>query len=145
MLFCSETVNWIQKNFSRVNFDEIALVLSAGPDGTDSGLFWSFFRRVILRAFGWSFVLALIGEIRVKYLRLVIGLFAVSFLIYRVARANIQTGSFFGGAVSDFYETYYVAPENVKITFPEKRNVLVVALESLEKIYNNHDMFGETG
>ena len=145
MLLCSETVNWIQKTFSRINFDEIALVLSAGPDGIDSGLFWSFFRKVILRTFGWSVVLALLGEIRVKYLRVAIAIFAVSFLIYRVARANIQTGSFFGGSISDFYETYYVAPENVKITFPEKRNVLVVALESLEKVYNNRDLFGENG
>ena len=145
MLLCAETVNWINKVFHRVNFDEIALVISAGPGGIDMGLFWSFFRRVIFRAFGWSVVLALIGELRVKYIRLIIGVFAVSFLIYRVARANIETGSFFGGAISDFYETHYVAPENVKITFPEKHNVLVIALESLEKIYDNHDMFGETG
>ena len=107
MLLCAESINWVYKIFSRVNFDEIALVVNSGPGGVDVGLFWSFFRRAVLRAFGWSVVLALLGEIKIKYIRLFIALFAVCFLMYRMVRSNIQTGSFFSRQTSNFYETHY--------------------------------------
>ena len=131
--------------FSRVNFDEVALVLSAGTGGVDSELFWSFFRKVILRALGWAFVLAAIGEIKIRYLRLVIGIGAAAFLIYRSATTNIQMGSFGGGHPSDFYETYYVNPETVNISFKNKKNVLFIALESMEKVYDNQELFSNGG
>ncbi len=144
LLFCSQALNWIDSNFSRVNFDEVASVLTSGLGGVDSKLFWSFFREVILRAFGFSILLSLIGEIKIKYLRCYIGIGVVCFFAYRLTTINIEKGSFSDGNVSNFYETYYVAPENIKITFPVKNNVLVIALESIEKIYNDESVFNES-
>lgn len=140
-------MKWIYGQFKRINLDEIALVLQVGMGGVDDNLLWSFFKRVILRAMGWSIVLAAVYNVFYNYKIVRYTLFAVVFgiLCGRFINTNVQFGSFLYHTKSDFYEREYVHPNSVKISFPRKRNVLMIALESIEKSYADKKMFGKKG
>lgn len=139
---------WTGKKFGRVNLDEISLVLQMGVNGVDKPLFMSFIRRVILRSVFWMAILTIaVSMFRIWRRAVVCFILLVVFGIstYHAYVYNFQTGSFFSFRYSDFYEKEYVAPEQVNISFPTKRNVLVIALESIEDAYTNRDMFGPNG
>ncbi len=146
LLICS--IKWITKNFNRINYDEIMLVLDIGMHGVDSGLMWSFIKKVILRALLFSGLMGggyYILRPRVPCVVLVFyGVLGV-LLGYRVCTANLQAGSLFAYHNSDFYEQEYVVPDSVDIKFPHRNNVLVIALESMEKSYMNQELFGAPG
>lgn len=140
-------MKWIYGQFKRINLDEIALVLQVGTSGVDDKMMWSFIKRVFIRATGWSIVLAVIYNIFYNYKYVRYSLFAIVFGILgmRFITTNVQFGSFLYHSKSDFYEREYVNPETANISFPKKRNVLMIALESIEKSYGDKKMFGKNG
>jgi phosphoglycerol transferase len=158
LFFGSFALNWIYKQFYRINYDEIMLVLDMGISamGVDSYLFWSFVRKVILRSAGWAvvitalpFIFSRISKLK-KYsqylIRVSYGVVA-TLLVFKLFTCNVQFGSFTGQfkQKTDFYEREYVFPEKAKIEFPQKRNVLVIALESIEKSYASERLFKKDG
>ncbi len=151
-LFClialSLAIRWTHGSFGRVNFDEIALVLHIGMDGVDAGLLHQFINKVFVRAFLFSGILAVLCQILARY-KFVTRLCFVGVFIalgIRMSVSNIQLGSFFQSDTTDFYEREYVAPTDAEIVFPKNpKNVLVIALESIEKSYANPDLFGVGG
>ncbi|MBD5391547.1 LTA synthase family protein [bacterium] len=147
ILFLECSIHWTYKVFGRVNLDEISLTLTLGLGGTDSSFYIDFAKRVFLRALGWAVGLALICRLFKKYAIVTWITFIIVFgiLCGRLATNNVQTGSFFNFKTSTFYETEYVNPTTAEISFPQKRNVLVIMLESMEKIYANEDLFGPGG
>ena len=106
-----------------------------------------YFGLLFARLSLWSVILTVVCGLLRKYkivpILTYVGLVVV--LGMRIVDANIQFGSFFNTTVSDFYEREYVFPENTKITFKNKRNVLMIALESMEKSYADENLFGAGG
>lgn len=141
------TIKWIGSQFGRINMDEIALILQIGTGGIDVGLFWSFVKKVILRSLMWSVILTwlCVALRRFKFVTTLVWTAMIVLFVMRIINANIQLGSFFNTTVSDFYEREYVAPETVQVRFPKKRNVLMIALESMEKSYADESLFGAGG
>lgn len=135
---------WMRKNFGRINFDEIAIVMQIGRSGVDGGLVWSFIRRVIIRSLIYSFVFTGFCYFTQKYkiIRKLPYLLLTILILYNGYLANIQLGSFFKTKTSQFYEHEYVFPDKAKITFSDKRNVLLIVLESMEKVYADKEVFG---
>lgn len=136
---------WIYTQFGRVNFDEVAIVINSGFGGTDKTLFWSFFRKVILRSLFYAGLGTLVCHY-FKYSRKSIWIVFVSytfFLATQFAIRNVQYGSFFSLSQSNFYETEYVDPTIAKIEWGKKRNVLFIALESIEKAYSDKKIMGK--
>lgn len=145
VLFCTRSIAWIYHYFKRINLDEIAIVLSNGPGGTDAELIWSFVRHAVLFPGLWAVIITFIWyKFRFKkYILPCIYLICFCALGIKLCTSNIQFGSFFNLGKSSFYENEYVFPDNVKITWPEKRNVVFIALESIEKVYGNPEFSGE--
>ena len=143
ILFLTRSIHWVYHSFKRVNFDEIAIVLSTGASGADYGLLMSFIKDCFLPAFGIAFGIVILRQIfRSKRFITPIALFICScFLGFEICTSKIEFGSFFNFKKSNFYETEYVAPDTVEISWPTKRNVLFIALESIEKAYGNPDVF----
>lgn len=147
ILFLECSIHWTYKVFGRVNFDEISLTLTLGLGGTDSSFYIDFAKRVFLRALFWASALAIICRLFKKYVIVTWVAFIIAFGILggRLAYNNVQTGSFFNFKTSTFYETEYVNPMEAEIAFPQKRNVLVIMLESMEKAYASEELFGSGG
>lgn len=140
-------IKWTFNQFGRVNMDEVLLVINSGPGGMDMGLVWSFVKKVVMRAFGWATALTILCAVFKRY-KIVTwaSVIAVSgVFLYRLVSCNIQMGSFFNFKKSDFYQKHYIDPNTAKISFPEKRNIVVIALESMEKIYADEKLFGDGG
>lgn len=141
------TIKWIGDLFGRINMDEVSLMLQVGMGGVDVEILWSFIRKVILRSALWSVILTAVCGLLRKYKIVPILTYVGLVVVFgmRIVDANIQLGSFFNTTVSDFYEREYVFPERTKITFKNKRNVLMIALESMEKSYADEELFGPGG
>ena len=141
------TIKWVGDLFGRINMDEVALMLQIGASGVDAEIMWSFVRKVILRSLLWSGILTSVCIVlrRYKYVPMLVWASMTVVLGMRIVDANIQFGSFFNTEFSDFYEREYVFPENAEIKFNAKRNVLMIALESMEKSYADETVFGAGG
>lgn len=138
LLFFARSIHWIYGLFKRVNFDEIAIVLSSGTAaGSDPWLFWSFMKDVIFVALGIAFALTIICYLfrTRKFVLPCVYIICSAILVYELCVSNVQFGSFVNFHKSNFYETEYVAADSANISWPRKRNVLFIALESMERAY----------
>ena len=148
LLFVECAMHWIGKNFGKINLDEIALVLQTGRGGVDRDLLFSFLRKVVLRAGMYSVLLTFLCGFKHRFQRTVIIAIAVvlgGLIVVRGVQHDFQVGSFMPGGYTDFYEREYVAPDTADISFPRKRNVVVIALESMEKSFADESVFGPGG
>lgn len=144
IFFIMNSCRWTYHNFHRVNFDEIGIVLNSGFGGTDSDLIHSFLKKSVWRSLWWVSGLSVLCSIYKNIILTIVVYMAVfAMFIHKLSISNIQLGSVFNNTKSNFYETEYVDPKSVKITWPKRRNVLFIALESIEKIYGNQEVFGE--
>lgn len=145
LLFASRSIAWIYHFFKRVNLDEIAIVLSNGTGGTDADILWHFIRKAVIYPMLWAFgITAVWYKFRSKkFVTFGIYLLLFAYLVFKLCVSDVQLGSFAGGKTSNFYETEYVAPMDAKISWGEKRNVLFIALESIEKVYGTKSISGE--
>ena len=145
IFFLMLSCRWIYHNFHRVNFDEIGIVLNSGISGADTGLFWSFIKKSLLRSFIWTTIIAVfINFFRDnKKILLLTYIVCLGLLYQKIIISNVQFGSVFNMTKSDFYETEYIDPVSVEISWPQHRNVLFIALESIEKAYGSSDVFDE--
>lgn len=144
ILFLALAIHWTYRSFGRVNLDEIAIVISNGMgDGADAGIFWSFFRRAVLRGLMWASIATLVCAIFAKkrFVKYIAYAGCLLYLVFILFTNNIQFGSFFNTNKSNFYETEYVDPETTNIKWDGKRNVLFIALESIEKTFADDRYF----
>ena len=141
------TIKWIGDLFGRINLDEVSLMMQIGAGGVDAEILASFVRKVILRSALWSVILTSVCVLmrKFKFVPVLVWCAMVVVMGMRIVDANIQFGSFFNTSVSDFYEREYVFPEHADIKFKNKRNVLMIALESMEKPYADEELFGTGG
>ena len=143
ILFTARSIHWIYHMFKRVNFDEIAIVLSTGATGTDSGLLMSFHKDCTFSALGIAAAISIICYLLRKkhFITPICFLICFGCLTFEATSSNIEFGSFFNFEKSNFYETEYIAPDSVDISWQTKRNVVFIALESIEKAYGNPKIF----
>lgn len=140
LLVFARSAHWVYGLFKRVNFDEIAIVLSSGTAaGSDPWLFWSFMNDVVFLALGIAVGLTFVCYIfrNRKYVMPCIYVLCIGLLGYELCVSNVQFGSFINFQKSNFYESEYVDAKDVNISWAKKRNVLFIALESMERAYSN--------
>lgn len=147
IFFIIWSAKWVNSYFARINYDEVMLILDAGIGGVDHGMFWSFMKKALFRAIAYAAIAAAICWFfrKQRYAAPLVYAVAGVMLCHRLAVSNLESGSLFSIRKSDFYEREYVFPADVSITFPQKRNVLIIALESIEKVYADESLFGRGG
>ena len=144
LFFIMNSARWTYHEFHRVNFDEIGIVLNSGLGGTDPELLISFIKKAVLRSVLWTTILSILCSIyRNKIFTIIVYTVVSLLLVQKISKSNVQLGSVFSTTKSNFYETEYVDPKSVNIKWPEHKNVLFIALESIEKVYGTPDAFGE--
>ena len=144
ILFIALAIHWTHRTFGRVNFDEIGIVLSNGfGAGADASIFWSFFRRTVLRGLMYASIASLLCTIfdKKRFVKYIAYIGCILYFVFILFTSNIQFGSFFNFKKSNFYETEYTDPQTANIQWGKKRNVLFIALESIEKTYADKKYF----
>lgn len=136
-------INWLYNAFGNLTINEIIFQLKVPMQGTSTQMVWDFLMQVPWKIIVFTTILAfaVIYPFRKKnngfristvtsILLLVISIITIIFVIdvpgYIISEISTST----------FIEEEYVAPEKVKIQFPEeKRNLIYIFLESMETTY----------
>lgn len=156
------SANWAMNHFKGISIDQIIYTLSQPLDGTDSSQIASYIFGPIVSVGVVVFITTaliytfsrisksknrflLFRKIRYRKLFLTLSssvLLIAGFLISvnEVGYAEVKAYFF---EKTKIYETNYVDPKKVKITFPEqKRNLIYIFLESMESTYVSKDLGG---
>ena len=136
-------VLWCLRTWQRLSMDELIFELSAPLRGTGSDMIIRFILNCLLPAViitaGASFFVFYKKKSQVlKWWLVLSGIVAISSTIVLASRLNAYEYLVNMGEESTFIEDNYVNPEDVKITFPEKkRNLIYIFLESMEMTYSD--------
>lgn len=161
---------WYLNTYGNLGFDSILYTLTADLSGVESTLIASYLKKALLKAvFCTGLIMLLLIHPtfvpRLKQYKLVlhigkrhrIGIFPFSRWFSLVLSLAICVTTIFQAAIeteltkflyymhnpSTFYDSYYRSPEDVDITFPEKkRNLIYIFMESMEVSFASQELGG---
>ena len=139
---CFFAGRWYLDTYGDLGFDSVLFTLMSSLGGVQSGLVWEFVKDAAVPALLSALVLGLIFLLlnRGGLSRLFGTVTLVVLSLLLLGHAAVTTGVpqyVYGLFVeSELFETHYVDPASVQITFPEKkRNLVYIFLESMETTY----------
>ncbi len=161
---CFSASRWTFNKYGGITFDQVVINLLSPTKGTEAALVISIIEDVFLKTLCVTIFAAFVifpktnlcfieskkkGYVvfsdfmrSVTALVLAVCMFAFG-IIYSVVRLKLDTFTYSFFQKSTYIEENYVDPENVKITFPEKkRNLIFIYLESIENSYLNRELGG---
>ena len=156
---CFFSARWFVRVYGRIGFDSILYTLTSSMGGVEPELLLNYTLWALLPTIAATLLISVIlallpgsGKARGKYGSSTPkkGNYSwISILLSLVLIVVAALDSGFAKFVSDqfsdspLYETYYADPENVQITFPEKkRNLVYIMLESMETSYLSKELGG---
>lgn len=157
IFFCGyilfSSANWIIRKFGPVTYEQIMFHLNM-PFDSETRLMISYFQNTFMTAAIIAFVLWLLFtpryHLKLRFVepvrvfvyrhRLLLGLLWLVFcIVYFCVRMNVWTMinyRHYKREVSNFYEQYYVIPQQTQIEFPtQKRNLILIFMESIESTF----------
>lgn len=158
---CFFSARWFVRVYGRIGFDSILYTLTASLGGVEPELLGSFSLWALLPTLVATALLTLLltlpsrgSKPKGKYGAaaaapsrghfLWVG-YVLSLVLVAAAAFDSGFAAYLADQFSDtpLYEAYYADPENVQITFPEKkRNLVYIMLESMETSYLSQDLGG---
>lgn len=146
-LLLGRSAQWALDEWGGLNLDEILFTLTQPLKGTDAGIIRNYIVYAVLPAAAVLFVVVTVSAFLKKRLRKipvipVFFLIAAVFCAFQTARLCLELEVLdylkHRGERSEYIEENYVDPEDVTLTFPEKkRNLIYLYLESMEVAYSD--------
>jgi len=142
-LLCFFAAGWYRDTYGDLGFDSVLFTLMSSLGGVQSGLVMEFLKGAALPALICALVLIALFMLlsrRGGASRLFGTVTSLMLSLLLLSHAAVITGMpqyLYGLFVeSELFETHYVDPASVGITFPEKkRNLIYIFLESMETTY----------
>ena len=157
---CFFSARWFVRVYGRIGFDSILYTLTSSMGGVEPDLLLNYALWALLPCLVSTVLISLLltllpgsnTKTKGKYgastpQKGSIGWVSIVLSLTLIVVAALDCG-FVGFVVDQFsdtslYETYYVDPSKVEITFPEKkRNLIYIMLESMETSYLSEDLGG---
>ncbi|MBR1755975.1 MAG: LTA synthase family protein [Alphaproteobacteria bacterium] len=151
MLFSS--ANWVVRKFGPVTYEQIMFHLNM-PFHSEIRLILSYLQNTVMTGAIVVLVLWLLfsGKYRLKWssierirtkiyeyrwvLCLIWFVFCVAYYCWRMNVWAMITYRSYKREMSNFYEQYYVLPQNAEVSFPhQKRNLILIFMESMEATF----------
>ena len=151
MLFSS--ANWVVRKFGPVTYEQIMFHLNM-PFHSEIRLILSYLQNTVMTGAIVVLVLWLLfsGKYRLKWssierirtkiyeyrwvLCLIWFVFCVAYYCWRMNVWAMITYRSYKREMSNFYEQYYVLPQNTEVSFPhQKRNLILIFMESMEATF----------
>ena len=146
---CFFAARWFVTVYGRIGFDSILFTLQSSLDGVQSDLVRSYLLGGLLPAVlctALSFaILLLLRRLPVRGLVSILTSVALAIGLIGYAAVDVELTDYVRDLIwrGQLYETEYVDPDTVQITFPEeKRNLVYILLESMETTYLSEDLGG---
>jgi phosphoglycerol transferase len=145
MFFLALGVRWINKEFNIVEIAPVLITVLSGADIGDWHLAFAFARKVVLLgallAWGMTWLGHKTGRPR-GLLCLTAAAFVALAAKFAMMLYNMPENRGFFAPASQFYEKHYIDPRDAAIKFKEKKNLLVLQLESMEASYADEKLWG---
>ena len=146
---CFFAARWFVTVYGRIGFDSILFTLQSSLDGVQSDLVRSYLLGGLLPAVlctALSFaILLLLRRLPVRGLVSILTSVALAVGLIGYAAVDVELTDYVRDLIwrGQLYESEYVDPDTVQITFPEeKRNLVYILLESMETTYLSEDLGG---
>lgn len=146
------SARWFVTTYGRLGFDSILFTLRSSISGVQSGLIRNYMLKAALPALivGAVWLYLLLHRKRGKYAtgpRHLTGIISgvLSVLLLAFAAWDVELDAYLLDQIktTELYETNYIDPDSVSITFPEqKRNLVYILLESMETSYLSQELGG---
>ena len=146
---------WMENYFADLTMDKLIFQMRVPMTGTNSDIVWNYLLYAVppCAVTGLLLWLLLRKPERIFKLRILTGLrnhllvFSALCLLssagYGIWRFDIPSYLYAQTHASKLYETYYVDPNTVELTFPEKkRNLVYIFLESFEQTFASREYGG---
>lgn len=152
LAFCS--AYWYEDLYGDVGFDSILFTLLSEMDGVQTGLLWDYllkgFLPCVILSGAVIFVLFVplkngkpLVALKEVFNRLIAGVVALSLVMGGAFLVKLPSWSVAKFHRTNLFETEFVSPKTVDITFPEeKRNLIYIYLESMETTYFSTEQGG---
>ena len=155
--WCFFSARWFVNIYGRIGFDSILYTLGSSMDGLEPELLmqylWQALLPCILASGFVTFTLFFLPEkksgkyesgVRSRWGAIFICIL-LTLLLLGIAAFDCELTEYIQDQLADttLYESYYVHPDSVSISFPEeKRNLIYIMLESMETSYLSKDLGG---
>ena len=146
---CYFAARWYVNIYGHTGFDSILFTLQSSLDGVQSDLVHSFLLRGLLPAVVCTVlscaILLILRKLPVRRWVSVLTSVALALGLMAYAAVDVELTDYVWQILtrSRLYETEYVDPDSVQITFPEeKRNLVYIMLESMETTYLSEELEG---
>ena len=146
---CFFAARWFVTVYGRIGFDSILFTLKSSLSGVQSDLVESFLLGGALPALLCTVlgcaILLLLRRLPVRGTVSILTVIALSLGLSGYAAVDVELTDYVWDLVTDtqLYESVYVDPDTVQITFPEeKRNLVYIMLESMETTYLSEELGG---
>lgn len=153
---CFFAKKWQEKYFFGADFESVWFLLNTPMTGVDYKIVRRFLKAAVLYPLIITCCVFYIRNIILFLKKIVCWVFenknAVIFMMsfsglcyffYKnIDQALID--SLFRSEYSDFYEKHYVKPEQSKIVFPQKKNLIFVSAESFEASFSDINTYGQS-
>ncbi len=153
LCFCG--ARWYVIVYGRIGFDSVLFTLTSGLGGTQSGLIWKFLLGAAVPALLLAALATYIlffhpfskftGRKPCRFHTSVIIVAVLSLSLLGFAAWDIELADYIINQEKNtqLFENSYINPDDVNITFPEKkRNLVYIYLESMETSYLSKDLGG---
>ena len=146
--WCFFSARWFVNVYGRIGFDSILYTLSSSLGGTEPELLIRYSLQALLPCILSTALLVFLffGRPRRRLFNAAPWLcILLALLLIGTAVVDCEFDEYLIAQFSDtpLYETYYVEPDSVQVTFPdEKRNLIYIMLESMETSYLSKDLGG---
>ena len=146
---CFFAARWFVTVYGRIGFDSILFTLQSSLDGVQSDLVRSYLLGGLLPALLCTVlsctILLILRKLPVRGLVSILGSIALAVGLIGYAAVDVELTDYVRDLIwrGQLYESEYVDPDTVQITFPEeKRNLVYIMLESMETTYLSEDLGG---
>ena len=146
---CFFAARWFVTVYGRIGFDSILFTLQSSLDGVQSDLVRSYLLGGLLPAVVCTAlscaILLLLRRLPVRGLVSILTSVALAIGLIGYAAVDVELTDYVRDLIwrGQLYESEYVDPDTVQITFPEeKRNLVYIMLESMETTYLSEDLGG---
>lgn len=150
LIFTIAVFRYVQKYFVDVNLGQILFFINTSAKGADTHFVSLFIQHCIITPSLYALAICYLPMLNFWHFKCKVGyntfisllslILIIGYIFYKTDSETLR--HFFSNERTDFYERYYTEPREVEIQIPQKKNLIILHIESLEETFENQEFFG---
>ncbi len=145
---------FIKTYFKTLTGDELLFFIQMPIKGADKQLISIYMINCLIKPFVYSVLICYIKEI-ISFIKIMYQKYYTSFIVFiclitfgcfMIAKFNFLKDiiRIKNAPYDTFFEKHYVEPKAKNVIFKQKKNLIIISVESLEKTFENKQFFGQS-